>query len=455
MEHYEEDEEVRRAEDVKIFNENVDKLNADHAVTMIGGDCVIMNEYYDPVMDKMDVNFSSFGHFRNRYMNRRIRNPWRTKGQSDTKDIGSLWLESKRRREYDRVVFDPDKRERVIARNGKRYYNMFRGFGVEPKKGDWSLLKDHIFEVVCGYESVFHWVMSWMARIVQDPGGTRPGTAIVLKGIQGCGKSCVINSMGKILGDHYLQITQQEQLTGRFNVHLKDAILVYCDEIIWGGDKRAEGILKGLVTEKNMMIEPKNKDAFTIHSHVNLMVSSNNDWVIPAGLEERRFCVLHVQPDFAGNRKYFNELHRQLENGGYEAMMHDLLHYDYQGVDLRTIPRTDELMNQILNSMHPVIKFWFERLRIGRILKHDTGWNERVISELLYDDYKEFAEEVSRAPKLSNTQFGRKLKEVVKLDRVRPDVDGTRKWCYQFGQLDECRKMFENVVKMNVDWDSL
>ena len=48
----------------------------------------------------------------------------------------------------------------------------------------------------------------------------------------------------------------------RFNQHLKDALLVFVDEGFWAGDKTAEGILKGMVTEKYFMCEPKGKDAF-------------------------------------------------------------------------------------------------------------------------------------------------------------------------------------------------
>ena len=33
-------------------------------------------------------------------------------------------------------------------------YNLWRGFGVEPKAGDWPLIRQHLLEVVCsGNES--------------------------------------------------------------------------------------------------------------------------------------------------------------------------------------------------------------------------------------------------------------------------------------------------------------
>lgn len=445
------DQEDQSKKDIEIYNGWLERLNKQHAVCMVGSDCVVMNEYWDPVLKKTEIDFSSFQSFRNRYMNRRIRNPFRQSGQPEFQDVGSLWLRSGQRREFERVIFDP-------SRNGNgsgNYFNMYRGFPFKPVRGSWDLLKNHIFEIVCsGNAEVFSWVLAWMARIVQKPGGERPGTAIVLKGVQGSGKGCVVNSFGRLFGPHYLQITQQDQLTGRFNTHLKDCLLLFCDEIIWGGDKKAEGILKGLITEPRLVIEPKNKDAFTVRSNLNLMVASNNDWVIPAGLEERRFCVLHVRPDRSGDRQYFNALHTQMANDGGPAMLYELLNIDYKSFDLRTIPRTGELLNQILNSMHPVHKFWYERLKDGSLLPRDSEWLDNVPISLLYESYCDFSERVSRSPRLSPTQFGKKLREVCPdLKRYRPEIGGERKWCYSVPDLAYCRANMADSVRMDIDWD--
>ena len=49
-----------------------------------------------------------------------------------------------------------------------------------------------------------------------------------------------------------------------------------------------------MVTEETIQIEIKGKDVLTFRNYIRLLVSSNHDWVITAGNEERRFFVIDV-----------------------------------------------------------------------------------------------------------------------------------------------------------------
>ena len=48
------------------------------------------------------------------------------------------------------------------------------------------------------------------------------------------------SQFGALYGPHFIQISQASHLTGHFNSHLKDKLLVYADEAFWAGDKKAE-----------------------------------------------------------------------------------------------------------------------------------------------------------------------------------------------------------------------
>ncbi|MFP4423247.1 MAG: primase-helicase family protein [Desulfococcaceae bacterium] len=441
-------------EDFNRYKREMEEMNKHHAVVNVGADTVVLNEFFDPLKDRYDVNFATFGAFRNRYLNRRVVNPWRGPSARKTRDAGGLWLESMFRREYDRVVFDP------TGKCGPKYYNLFRGFAMRPSpQGDWDMLREHILGIVCrDDENLYAYVMGWMARLLQDPGGNRPGTALVMKGIQGCGKGTVANALGRIIGTHYRHILQPVHLTGRFNTHLKDALLVFCDEVTWGGDKSAEGILKGLVTEPTITIEAKGKDTLEVDSHVNVIIASNNDWIIPAGLEERRFCVLDCAPDVAGDRPYFDSLYRQLENGGYARMMYDLLRWDYSGVDLRTIPRTRGLFDQILESMTPVHKFWFQILEDGRLLEGEEVWTGPlgVKTDALYSAFLEFADRIGETRyRPIPSRFGRMLKQLCpEMERFRPrEGGGNQVPHYAFPDLEQCRELFQKAIGIVIDWN--
>jgi len=428
------------------------KLNEEYATVMLGSDCLVLNEYWDPLGMRTDVRFLTFETFCKKTMKNKCVNPWRSGSQKKYKSAGSMWLSSGFARRRDTVVFDPsDKVDRT------RYYNMFQGFAFKPEKGDWSILRDHIKNIVCAGDSrVYHYVMSWIARIFQDPGGPRPSTALVFRGVQGCGKSCVANAIGKILFPHYKELLHLSHLTGKFNLHLKDALLVFCDEITWGGSRDIEGVLKGIISGPTVRIEPKNKDSGEIQSHMNLIIASNNEWVVPTGLYERRFCVLDVLPDKKDDKDYFRDMFLQLSSGGYAAMLHDFLEYPRMSTkDLCTVPRTSGLLEQIVNSLSPVHKFWFQRLCDGTILLSDTFWTEDVKCYSFYNFFLDFCETIGRKNfNIIRNQFSRYLKEVCPgMVTMKRGPQDNRENYYVFPSLKQCRDDFQKIVRLNIPWD--
>ena len=49
---------------------------------------------------------------------------------------------------------------------------------------------------------------------------------------------------------------------------------------------------------------------------MRLLITSNAEWVVPAGLEERRFVVLEVGREKMQNHGYFAALMSQIDNSG-------------------------------------------------------------------------------------------------------------------------------------------
>ncbi len=90
---------------------------------------------------------------------------------------------------------------------------------------------------------------------------------LVLIGDQGTGKGSFVEPLGQILGDHYQHATQMDKVLGRFNMHMAHALLIFCDEIVWGGNKKDEGVLKGLVTETDRLVEGKFQNPLTLPSY--------------------------------------------------------------------------------------------------------------------------------------------------------------------------------------------
>jgi hypothetical protein len=104
------------------------------------------------------LELSTFHDFRERYQNKWVQN-----GEKLVR-LGTYWLNHRDRRQYDRIIFDPSRNAPASA------YNLWRGFAVEPRRGDWSLFREHIRHIVCsGDEVLFRYVFGWIAYAVQHP----------------------------------------------------------------------------------------------------------------------------------------------------------------------------------------------------------------------------------------------------------------------------------------------
>jgi len=442
----------------EIYERVIKGLNEKHAGIMIGGKFQILNEDIDPVFNRPDFTLSSISDFKARYANKKIPDP-DMPGKKIS--IAQFWFDHEDRRQYSGIVFDPS------GNSPEELYNLWNGFSVEPKSGNWNLFYNHIVDVIAnGKQSRAEWIFAWLARIVQDPGGNRPGTAIVLRGKQGTGKSFFVNTVGRIFSRHFLQLAQAKQVTGRFNHHLKDALMVFVDEGFWAGDKQAEGVIKNLITEPYLSIEQKGKDIIRVKNNVNLIMASNNDWIIPAGLEERRFFVIDVSDTYQQDHKYFKAITDQMKNGGLEAMLYDLLKKDISGIDLRTFEQTQGLFEQKLHSMDTVQKYWYERLVEGRLRannsddsKHtgaytESDWNGEICNDDQYNDYLQFAKKLNDRKPLIKQQFGISIRKICPgVKKRRINSKGVRTYVSVFPSLEACRKKFCEICKMEIEWD--
>src|SRR5215204_2312773 len=113
------------------------------------------------------------------------------------------------------------------------------------------------------------------------------------------------------------------------------------------------------------MIEAKGYDAEQSRNCTHLIMASNSDWVVPAGLEERRFLVLDVGESQMQNSEFFGALDRELESGGREALLHLLLNRDLSGFNVRRFPQTEALREQKLLSLETHEEEWIQVLRDG------------------------------------------------------------------------------------------
>ncbi len=343
------------------------------------------------------------------------------------------------------------------------YYNLWQGFQVASVEGSWKLMKKHILHVICsGDKAIYRYVINWLARMIQEP--WTPGeVAIVLRGGEGIGKGALVNNLCRIFGQHSCSLRNINHITGNFNAHMSDCILMYVDEAFWAGSKGAEGVLRGIITEPTLFIVPKFVDGKERRNMLHIIMSSNNDWVVPASFDARRYCVLDVSDHRKGDREYFNALFTEINNGGLEAMLYDLEHTDISCFEVRDFPITNALIKQKILSLEPVKTWWYQKLNDGELIQ-GFGWKQ-VSSQDLYDDYVVSAKKQGISWPGSQTIFGIELRKVLPKDwilkgrQASKDSFGKRPNLYKFPSLKVCRRSFEmylGVVGVNnvFDWSN-
>jgi uncharacterized protein DUF5906/DNA primase RepB-like protein len=327
--------------------------------------------------------FLRFYDFRNLYLNHIV-----DTGGKKSPSLGHWWLTHPQRRQYRGVVFQPGGAATI---NGR--LNLWTGWGVEPKEGEWNLLRKHIREVLAaGDEKVYQYIINWMAWSVQHP-SQQAGVALVFIGERGTGKGTLGKALCRIFGQHALHVSNPEHLVGRFNAHLRQCCFLFADEAYGPKDKTAEGVLKRFITEDTLTIEQKGRDPIEPPNTLHVMMASNNDWVVPAGEYERRFVVQKVSDVHRQEKEWFEPLYKQMREGGYAAMLHDLLQRDLDDWHPRQIISTAALVEQQAESLSPLDAWWHELLQTGIVAGADPEQGPSETIEAISTEYEEQIEE--------------------------------------------------------------
>jgi Family of unknown function (DUF5906) len=369
--------------------------------------------------------------------------------------LATYWLQHPQRRQYEGLEFAPGK-----SRPG--YFNLWRGFAVQPRQGDCSKFLAHLKDNVCaGDEEIFHWVVGWFASIFQRP-DKKFGTSLALRGKQGAGKTIVGRMIGSLLGDHYALLSDPRYITGRFNSHMNACLLLHADEAFWAGDRAAEGRLKDLVTGDLHFVEFKGKEPVRLQNHIRLFITGNHDWIVPAGHDERRFAVLDVGDDHMQDTPYFAAIDEEMDNGGREALLHYLLTFDLSGVDLRAIPRTAALLQQKISSLNSLEAWWLDVLQRGE-LPWGCQEERHCPANRLFDGYIKSARSAGVRRRSIETQVGHFLNTYVPglvrtkaaYEEWRPVTRTTgsgRGKVYVFPPLSRCRDAFQEALGQEIRW---
>ena len=439
----------------------VREMNEKHCA-IFNGKFRIVTDCYDSSLEREDISSSGVKDFTDYYLNQTVETAVELKSGkmvSQAVNKGTFWLSHPNRLTYTGVVFAPN--EEVPDKK-----NLWKGFSVEPVEGDCELFLRLVREVVTDNDpAVYEYVMKWLAYLVQQP-QNKAKVALVLRGDKGAGKGFFASTVGLLIRSHYLAILSSNRITGQFNGHLHTTKLLYADEAFWAGSKDSEGLLKGLITEDVCTYEAKFENVFSGRSRLNLIVSSNYEWVVPTTPgDERRFCVMDVTNAWKGNFDLFDAFKTQMidSKSGLEALMYHLMYkIDLTGwAPWKSIPHTKGLSEQIKEGFDDVQDWLYQCLVDGIWPGAEEEWPIDSGSQFsntgsLHADYLRYMKDLNRRTRtLNRDHFSRRLKKFMgktNIHRVQKRIDGQQCWCLEVPCLLESRKIFDGQVKYVQSW---
>lgn len=370
-------------------------------------------------------------------------------GQKNTmlinRDLGKVITDYLKTHFYKAVDFVPYLIENETQKTSNEIFNLFEGFrfNYEPQEYKESIVDEvnipaptakvqpwinHIINSVCaGNRKLARTLIQWMAHIVQKP--TEKSFAVILYGKQGTGKSILYeffkNAIGSDLG---LQVSKLEDLTQTHNKIVRGRLIVNCNEATNYPSIRDTNILKGFITETDLLINPKNCPLYYISNYSRLMTTTNCKFSARLDSDDRRWACFEVSEQYRNNDEYFKPLVDTMkdENTLHEFFLY-LANFDISDFKCQRPPMTKLKQSMIKDQLPDIIQF------MRAVCENDTEseYTKDTVELIergsdLYIHYKRWFDDNVGGRILGKQKFNTELRDrfglMLKLHRVKGET---------------------------------
>ena len=423
---------------------HIDRYNSEFCIVSHGANVYVTRDKLGSREDSYGTAKKAKTFFEERkWDNKTISNP---SGDDKVLQLAECWFNSKHARRYEDgyELAPPGAPENPVE--GHRL-NLWNGFVKKPEiAGSCEKFKQHWKNIVCnGNEEIYEWTRMWFADIIQNPGMNPPDTSIIVKGLNGSGKSIIADVFGRIIGlEYFADVTCAKDLSSKFNSHIASCVLVSGAEITFKGDRVGHNQLKGIITTKTRSLEGKNKDVVKVNNITRYYITTNARVAIPADRTERRFLILETKA-MVQREGYFADIWKELERGGFERLLWEMTNeVDVDREVLRRAPNTESLLEEKQAALHGFERFMNKFIMDAfeppegelAILGADNkegagGWPETFKIKGLYWEYLEFSKDKKEhsSEQLDYNPFSKRLRAMNKEARLGFQLSGGGKNC--------------------------
>lgn len=305
--------------------------------------------------------------------------------------------------------------------------------------------------MICdGDQESYTYLVSFIAHALQKP-EEKPGILIILLGGQGTGKGTLARILQRIWSSTFLQIHNIDAVTGSFNAALERNFIVFMDEALFVGDRRASDALKSLVTEPVIHINEKHQPARQMQSFHRFFAATNADHFKNTEYDDRRDFVLRVSESHKGDHAYWKAIYNEIENGGVEALVHDLLTMDISNFNVRSKPSTQALIDQKLQSLDPIPRWWHDCLLNGEFVEDDKWPDFISTSDIIVSVIEFIGGKILRRPTpIDVNKAMNKLCPSAQKKQLQEHYQ--KKRGFTLPSLEQARREFEAYIDGAINW---
>ena len=196
------------------------------------------------------------------------------------------------------------------------YLNIYKLSGVIAKQGDVSKINEY-YSLILGKDN-WHTIKQKLSFMLKEGGEKVMWFTIIHSPFQGVGKGLLGLIIQSLFGSRNVKINVKfKQLTGSHSTLIDGAQIIILNEVSFnsqsntGERKEFSEEFKNLITEPNLIINPKHKKEIEVPNLCNFFVFSNSDKPLFITDDDRRAFVINIK-----QRKEW--ILKKLEEEGYK-----------------------------------------------------------------------------------------------------------------------------------------
>lgn len=272
-----------------------------------------------------------------------------------------------------------------------------------------------------GVKTGRHWLLLWIASVVQDPYCKLP--FIFAWGPEDSGKTIFWEALALLLTGGVVEANRALLDDTGFNSELADAVIAYIEEADLTRGKHAKTRLRQWVTDYRLTIRKMRTDAYSQKSTLHWYMSANSPHHLSFLPGDSRITVLTVtKPQNPIDKE---ELFRLLRDEASHFLATLIRTPLPPPAGRLRIPMIATEEKEAISDVANPLSVWFRE-------RTNVQPNVAIIKADLYADYRLWAEEQDVHP-LAQEAFGRQLREltggVIKASKLK-DCDGRRRDSY-------------------------